>query len=473
MGVVAAVGLLGCDQEPARDGDGATAPYRCDGPGPVVPRTCGRDGWVRTLDETDDLQRALKLACPGDTLHLGKREWVGDVHIPPGVSLEWGRIVGDVRACLAPAAPVTRLHHMNVVGSFYAEDGSVEFLDVFVIARGRIGLHLVEVDSVWNGNQNAVLAVATDGAADDWFPPADADADAVEAGPWLRTGALLEGGTAQGPLFVEVFGTFGYGIVLRGVEAERRSLSVVSFAGVGVYVEGGRLTAQRAYLQSRGLNFEAVEPSSYGLVAVGDAQVEMTDLDLNIREGTGVLQVGASVVLRDVTITAGGPAIWAQGAVDPSRTTLVLEDSHLLAPNGPAPLVLQSAGDVRLDNVRLEGGSCPDFFEWHPEGADGLQLVAPTGHLDLRRVGFESYCRAGLLIDGGDGTSPTFAFDAVTFSPGSLEALGVHVQGIDGVGLDGIVRSVEMEQRDQAAQAEGRKLEVALQHALPTTDGLP
>lgn len=199
----------------------------------------------------------------------------------------------------------------------------------------------------------------------------------------------------------------------------------------------------------------------------------MGEADIGIGRGVGVLQIGASGVYGTVALSSYGPALWVQGAPEPGVRTLDLSNSRLTVRGGPAQMVLRAASDVQVRATVFEGPTCCGLETPDANDATGIQVIASNGHLDLGGVQIAGFGRAGLLIDGEDADQPTFAFEVVTLQPGDADALGVHVQGLAEVSVDGITRTPDLERSDAAAQAEGRELEVAPAHEAPALSLLP
>ncbi|MCB9540116.1 MAG: hypothetical protein H6704_28220 [Myxococcales bacterium] len=460
--VLLAYGLVGCgdDSRPVDDGEGYWANAGDGGaePEPAERPSCLRSPQARRLSDIDNLGRLLATACPGDRLHLDGRTWMGDFQVPAGVTLEEGLLVGDVRLGLATEGPVTTLDQVQIVGSLYAEGGRLVLRSVAVDPRRPVAIHLVDVDSVWE-QESFVVPHGLILDRDPWPPPVGVTDEDIALGPWLVAGVLIEGGTAEGGL-VDISRPVGFGLALRGVTARFERVAVESFVGTAVFVEGGSLGVERAYIWSDVDRRDHLrERPGHGLVGVDGAEIGVREAEIELGRGVGVLQIGATGVYSGLALSSFGPAIWVQDAPEGPALALDLADSDIEVRGGPAQMVLRAAGDVRVRDTRFDNPTCCALQTPDANEADGLQIVAPNGLLDLRGVLISGFGRAGLLIDGEDADQPTFAFADVTLQPGDPGALGLHVQGLADVPVEGIERTPDLERADDAA--EGRTLDPA------------
>ncbi|MBX3246330.1 MAG: hypothetical protein KF901_04030 [Myxococcales bacterium] len=394
------------------------------GPSPFLPAAlvvagllaaCGDDG----ICDAEALQEALDRASAGAVVRVGPCRVEGaTLRVPERVALEGvagSELVGDEAVVtLAAGAALRSLRVVVDAGhGVRALGAGARVEDVEISVRRGVGLAVRADDVV----VSRVRVVGVDDPAS--FPPlaeptesaiglAVLDArdvsivelDAVQVGPW---GAIVANST----------------LVWRGG-------SVRELVGTAIYVEASEATLE-------GLVIDDVRPGrqllpAYGLVAVGDARLETSDVEISAAD-LGLLHHESHGAHRDLVVRGhrfGGA--WIQRSSDVTWTGGRADE------NGAVGVASVASADVRLEGVEVartvlrttllgEAGAV--------EMGDGVQVLDPSGPNVLRGVSLVDHPRIGVLLSvGALGVAglTRVSLEAVEVTASASEALGCLAQ---------------------------------------------
>lgn len=379
-----------------------------------------------------ELEEALAGAYPTETVQAGACRITGAFTVPAGVTLRGrGRgettIVGAAGAAavrVIPGAEPAVLADLGVrsegpVGVLVRGEGGAAVLESIAVRASRgVAIGVEGLDRVEVRGARLEGPVTRDNAGQ--IPPEPAPED------WATHGLVLVRVADAVLSDVDANGFARFGVLIVDGETDWRTGDASANLGSGLMVHGGHAFLEGLVLCGMMQGVSLIPP--YGAVFVAGAEVETQGLEVCDCEGPGTIHELASV--RHVDLSAHGnrdAAVWVQD----SPAFELSGAGTSISGNRFAGVVLVDSGEARLAGGTIEGSvTASRIFRTLGTVAvgDGVQLVRPSGRVDLSSLRLVENERVGLLLELDGSTDPAITLDGVTVS-GSGAELGAVAQG--------------------------------------------
>lgn len=379
--------------------------------------------------DRDTLVRQLQEAMPGDVVSIGECRIPGGISVPAGVTLEGvGRTTSAIEALPGNyealvvntrAGLVTTVRRLSVEGRGVA-------IEVSGDGEVRIEEARIDVEAGWG--------VALDGIPEavlhDVEIQGPIDADNADDAQWVSasmsdTGWIGIRANAVGMLRLDdvaIDGMAWAGLVCQGGVVDADSLSVTHTLGYGVILDSTEAVMNAVEIAATYQGLRG-EPS---IALVADAStVTVRGLSLSQSARYGVVARGGRLDVEDLEARGGGDAaLWVGGA-----EALRLGGSNIIADTRFAGAVIVDSRGVDIHDLQVENTATSvrnvgagDVFGMIELG-DGLHLLGDLSGAVFEDVRLLGNARAGLVVELGVGSAPTFRGVSVEADLGALGAV--------------------------------------------------